>query len=81
MWPLDRLRAVALKAIGVRMLLFLSMNMPPQMKQMRHWSLIRMLHCPARLPLSCSSRLPGGLRNSSILLVASMSLSFRRAIP
>ena len=29
-------------------------------KQTRHWSLIRMLYCPARSPSSFSSRFPGG---------------------
>lgn len=34
-------------------------------KQILHWSLIRMLCCPLRFPLSASKRLPGGTRKSS----------------
>jgi hypothetical protein len=41
---------------------------------------MRMLCWPARLPLSASSRLPGGKRNSSSLEAASSWVSLRRAV-
>ncbi len=36
-----------------------------QAKQMRHWSLMRMLCCPWRLPCTCSRRLPGAFSDAS----------------
>jgi hypothetical protein len=36
------------------------------LKLIRHWSLILMDHCPARLPRNYSSRLPGGSRKSAL---------------
>ena len=50
-----------------------------QAKQTRHWSLIRMLCCPFRLPLSASNRFAGGAFRSSSLVAASIIRSFRRA--
>jgi hypothetical protein len=46
-----------------------------QVKQMRHWSLMRMLYWPARLPASFSRRLPGGTRRSLMLSAALMRTS------
>ena len=45
-------------------------------KQIRHWSLIRMLYWPARSPLSASSRLPP-MAASSLKLVAASRRSSR----
>ena len=49
------------------------------MKQIRHWSLIRMLHCPLRRPLSGSRRLPG-LAKSPRRVAASSWSSLREAL-
>jgi len=43
---------------------------------MRHWSLTLMLQKPARSPLSCSSRLPGGTRKSCTFVEAAMTIIF-----
>src|SRR6266540_4838612 len=48
-------------------------------KQIRHWSLMRMLCSPNRSPASFSSRLPGGTRRSSSVVAASSWTSFRSA--
>jgi len=47
---------------------------------MRHWSLIRMLCCPARLPASASSRFPGGTRRDIKSDAASIIHSFLKAV-
>ena len=47
---------------------------------MRHWSLTRMLCCPARLPFNPSSRLPGGTAISRNSVAACNCRSFRRAV-
>ena len=47
------------------------------MKQMRHWSLMRMLRWPLRSSFNCSRRLPGGTRSDSMDGAASMILSFQ----
>ena len=46
---------------------------------MRHWSLIRILHCPARSPRNASRRLPRGTRKSSTRLAALIRRSLRNA--
>jgi len=48
-------------------------------KQMRHWSLIRMLCCPDRSPRNISSRLPEGMRESSRVRALFNILSLRLA--
>src|SRR5262249_30299685 len=48
-------------------------------KQIRHWSLIRMLCCPARSPRSASSRLFGGTRRSRRICALFSIRSFLRA--
>src|SRR6266540_1783026 len=50
-----------------------------QRKQIRHWSLIRMLYCPLRSPFRASSRLAGGIRRSSRRRELFSIRSFRRA--
>ena len=47
---------------------------------MRHFSLIRMLHSPARSPRRRSRRFPGGTRRSSRVTAASSCRSLRRAM-
>lgn len=51
-----------------------------QQKQMRHWSLIRILYCPTRFPCSASSRFPGGTRKNWRLLAACNCCNLRNAI-
>ncbi|MGB7160952.1 MAG: hypothetical protein WBD40_23020 [Tepidisphaeraceae bacterium] len=52
---------------------------PFHWKQIRHWSLIRMLYCPARSPESFSRRFAGGTRRSATNSAASSMSSFRNA--
>ncbi len=46
---------------------------------MRHWSLTRMLCCPARLPFKASNRLPGGRDRSRSSRERSSCVSFLKA--
>ena len=53
--------------------------MPLQRKQMRHWSLTRMLHWPCLSPWSCSNRFLGGTRRVSTFVAAAIMSSLRNA--
>ena len=50
-------------------------------KHTRHWSLIRILHCPLRSPLRASERFDGGDLRSSILVAALSCVSRIAARP
>gem|GEM_PF-5840929 len=49
-------------------------------KEMRHWSLMRMLCCPLRSRFKASSRFPGGTRRLPRLTAALSCSSFRSAV-
>lgn len=49
-------------------------------KQMRHWSLMRMLNCPARSPFKASKELPGNAARSLIECAASNLSSLKYAL-
>ena len=50
------------------------------MKQMRHWSLMRMLYRPDHLPLRASKWFEGGVRMSFKVSAWLRAISFRKAV-
>jgi len=48
-------------------------------KHIHHWSLMRILYWPLRVPFNASKRFPGSAERSLIAVAASSRSSFRRA--